>query len=272
MTEVLRPSIFAGLKVHQATDITDQGMCIAIYGSAGTGKTTLAAGAADVKEGGRTLILDAEGGAKAVAHRTDIDVIDINDWPQLRRFAEELVRADVIPWDTIILDNMTEYQSVNMRDILKQAGRDMTQIQDFNRNTIDMLTMTRTMRDIARKRGINVILIAWDSPEKDETTGFIKRDVGFTPSLARQFPGIVDIVGYLTVENDPPRSTRHLSFTVSPRTAAKFRRSKNENAMKIPLELWFGENNNLMADIISTLRYGKPFDAAKYSKPEKARS
>jgi hypothetical protein len=162
---------------------------------------------------------------------------------------------------------MSEIQAVVLRSLTAEAP----QIQHYMQATVAMLALTRTMRDIARKQNINTILIAWDAPEKDESTGVVKRDVGFTPSLARQFPGIVDIVGYLTVVNDPPRYTRKLSFAPSPTTAAKFRRSRNERASQIPYELFYNlDDSNPMVDLLATMRGGVAFPKDKYLPPRRA--
>jgi hypothetical protein len=265
-----RPERFGGIPIRRVSEVaTDWGMCMAIYGPPGVGKTTFAAGAAQSALGSPVLFLDAEGGIRSISHDQTIEVIEVHDWATLIKFNQELMKTppDQIPWKTIVLDNMSEFQAVSLRRIV--AGNEMAQIQDWGRCTQDMLLLTRFYRDLARVKGVSVILIAWETPDKDESTGIVKRDVGFTPSLARQFPGIVDIVGYLEVMNDPPKYTRCLSFAPSPRTAAKFRRSRNENAMEIPYMIWYGADDNPMADLLATLKGGAKWPKQKYLKPAK---
>lgn len=249
---------FAGLNVRQATEETPAGISIAIYGAPGVGKTTLAAQASLSEYGGRTLFLDAEGGTRSISHLSNVDVIDIVDWNTFGKVTTELANPNApCEWGTIVLDNMSEFQAVNLRHIVDKR---MPEIRDWGQTTSDMLYVTRLYRDLARKRGFNVFYIVWEAPEKDET-GIIKRDVGFTPSLARQFPGILDIVGYLTVDNN---GIRVLSFAPSVRTAAKFRRSRKEQAMKIPLTLYYGVDDTPMVDLLNTLKGDLPWPDGKY--------
>lgn len=253
---------FAGFTIRKANEDNPAGISIAIYGKPGVGKTTLAAQASLCAEGGRTLILDAEGGARSISHLDNVDIIDITSWQQLAQISNELMNPNVsIPWGTIILDNMSEYQAIGINAL---AGRENPQLQMYLKNTNEMLYLTRAYRDMARKRGVNVFFIAWESPEKDEFTGITKHDMGFTPSLARQFPGIIDIVIFLTSENDPPQFTRVISFAPAPNTAAKFRRSRAEVAKDIPLVLYYTQDETPMVDLLATLKGGKAWPTGKY--------
>lgn len=254
---------FAGLRVQKAKEITDFGLCIALYGPPGTGKTVTAAKLSLVEETSPVLIVDAEGGMKSIQH-LDVDVVSVKSWDEIYKLSQALIRER--PWKTVIWDNLSEFANLAL---LKYAGSDPPQIQHHGRATLDMLAFTRLARDLARNNNMNSILIAWDAPEKDEFTGVLKRDVGFTPSLARQFPGMVDIVGHLSTENDAA-ATRHLSFKTSPRSAAKFRRSRIKSALDIPLDMWFGEDDNLLADIILALKGVKEFPKTKYGKPARS--
>ena len=252
---------FAGLTVRQATEESPAGISMAIYGAPGVGKTTLAAQASLSEYGGRVLFLDAEGGTRSISHLDNVDVIDIHDWAQFGKVTNVLANPnEACEWGTIVLDNMSEYQAVNLKHIV---GKDIPQIQHWGQSTNDMLYVTRLYRDLARKRGFNVFYIVWEAPEKDEASGIIKRDVGFTPSLARQFPGIIDIVAYLTVEAD---QTRVLSFAPSPRTAAKFRRSRSEAARDIPLVLYYNAEDLPMIDLLATLKGGQAWPTGKYTR------
>lgn len=254
-----------GIEIKSITSDTSWGMCIALYGPPGVGKTLRACEACYSEYGGRVLLLDAEGGRRSVTHMADkVDFVEVNTWPKITSVTNAITKEDDCPYGTIVLDNMSEYQAISLRHL---AGNEVAQIQHYNASTKDMLLLTRKWRDWAVQTGVNVIYIAWESPEKDEATGIIKRDVGFTPSLAKQFPGIVDIVGYMTPER---RGIRKISFAPDRRTAAKFRRNKTEVAMEIPLEIYFDLDEMPIVDLLATLKGGKPWPKTKYTRPANA--
>jgi phage nucleotide-binding protein len=253
-------------KLRPATTPPASGMCIAIYGVPGVGKTTLAAQAALSNLGKPVLVIDAEGGSRAIAHMQDVYIADVKTWKEVVDVSNTVANTKN-DFKTVVLDNMSEFQQIHMRSIV--TGNNMPEIRDWGRNSNEMLGFTRLWRDISRDQGLNVIFIAWEAPELDESSGakIIKRDLGFTPSLARQFPGIIDLVGHLTVDN---QGTRILNFSPSNRTAAKFRRSQNEAAAKIPLTLYFGLNEYPLVDILNTLKGGLDWPQGKYLKKQQA--
>lgn len=236
------------------------GTFITLYGPAGAGKTTLSATAADVPEGAPMLICDAEGGTRVIAHRTDIDVMPIHDWNTAEAFTSAIERDPSPPWKTISWDNLSELQTVNMASIIGPDKK--PEIQNWGENTATILKFTRRWRDIAQAKNINVIFVAWDEVVRvdGEPT---RRRLNFTNSLQKTYAGLVDIIGYLDVENNPPHWTRTLHFEPSPRLESKFRRDQTEAANKIPFQIY---NPNL-GTIIQVLRTGKEWPTAKHTKP-----
>jgi phage nucleotide-binding protein len=266
---VPRVTNYAGLEVRPASKMPNNwGVCVAIYGPGGAGKSTLVASAVDSEDSSPVVMLDAEGGARSIAHLDNVDVIEMDSWAKIDRFTQKLKQDPSPPWKTVGLDNMSEYQSVSLKGITSGAP----QIQDYGKSTLDMLRLTRDYRDMSRTKGLNVFFIAWDAPEKDDYTGILRRDVGFTPSLARQFPGIVDIVGFLEVVD---AKTRKLTLESSPRLATKFRRSQTDIAKTLPGEIWIvqqpdGRLKPSMADIIKVLRGVEKWDPAKFPRPQRS--
>jgi hypothetical protein len=169
---------------------------------------------------------------------------------------------------TIILDNDSELLSLCIRWVCTHVDRgptikaiDRPDIKDWSTVTAQMLALTRRLRDFARNSGTNVFIIAWEAPEKDESQGgLIKRDLAFNPAFARQLPGIVDIVGRITVKG----AWRELSFEPTSTTASKFRRGGDEHAMQVPSVIRYQEKDRPIVDILACLKGGKPWPKAKY--------
>lgn len=270
--------------VARASDLMGMwGVCFAIYGPPGSGKSTLAAQAADSEWAGKVGVVDAEGGARAYGDRPDIDVFSIRDsdekhdngmgFAQVEDVLDDLIRGLLVPADapkygTIIVDNCSEINAFCTYDTLRTVPRnidrkDRPDQKDWNTTTARMLLMTRRWRDFAQTTGTNVIFVAWDKQQEDRVTNVNKKDMAFNPALANQFPGLIDMVGYLTIKG---KGQRTLSFEASATTAAKFRRNANEVAMTIPSEFEYAFNSphKPMRDLIDTLKGGKPFPKDRY--------
>lgn len=261
---------FNGLTIIKPSEAIKFGVCGAIYGPGGVGKTTFAAGACESEFGAPVLDVDAEGGASAVSHISEskLSVAPVKSWKEIDALGANFSLAQ-FPWRTVLFDNMTEYASLALDAAKAKGGRgvnDQPQIQDYGTATRWILAFTRHWRDIARFTGINVVFIAWDSREKDDETGRISQRVNFTPALQSQFPGIVDIVGYLSTDpkiqlaNQGGEYLRWLNFSSNPRLDSKFRRSKNEHAKDIPLLI----PNPQFAHILDTIKGGKPWPKDYY--------
>jgi phage nucleotide-binding protein len=258
-----RSETWSGMRRKTARDVADQGFFLMLYGPGGAGKTRTAGKLA--RYAPMAAHLDAEGGASSLADLVEegkVDSYDAVSWKNLEDTRKQMER-DPGSYRTIILDNMSEIQAVAMRSITTAAK---PEIQQYLICTAYMLEMIRGWREIARKHGINVIMTAWDETEKDELDGMIKKRVQFTPSLASKVPGLITMVGHLTVPS-ATSTTRMLSFAPSTRTDAKFRIAPNGPAKDIPLQLWFGDDANPLADMLATVREGKKFPADRYKKP-----
>jgi AAA domain len=259
------------------------GVCFAIYGPPGSGKSTLAAQAADSEHAGKVGVCDIEGGARAYGHRDDIDVFSIRDsdanhdngmgFEMVERVLDDLIAGKLRPADadrygTVIVDNMSELNAYCTYDTLRTVPRnidrkDRPDQKDWNTTTSRMLLHVRRWRDFAQASGTNVVFVAWDRAQEDRVTGVSKKDLAFNPALANQFPGLIDMVGYLTIAG---KGRRTLSFEASATTAAKFRRAPTEVAMTIPGEFSydFGSPDKPMKDLIDCLKGGRPFPKDRY--------
>lgn len=205
-----------------------------LYGPWGVGKTTLAASAQDSPWGADVLILDAEGGVRSIAHRTDIMVIRIQGWSDLLNVYLELAESNEYSYKTVVLDNMSEFNQVSIfhayeRDESSKKDPDTPALNMYQRSTNQMRKMIRAYRDLSYKRGLNVIFTSWESTEKDDTTGAISTNVALTPALEKQAGGMIDILAYMSVQANGVRSLQleHIN-----RIKTKFRR--DPRAFDIP--------------------------------------
>lgn len=259
-----------GITVYRSNEQPLVGKFIVIYGRPGTGKTDLVASLADCELAKPIVYMNVEGGAWVFSSRDDIAIINVNTYTDFSTALLRFCAQRKLPFRTLIIDNGSELQAYNAMSVMKGG----TGIKDtamptqgqWGASTAQMLNIARLCHDkLGAQLGVNVILTAWEDARHDAgDTQFIKSGVGFTKSLARSLPGIADIVGHLTVNN---QGTRVLSFQVGPYTDAKFRRDRLEAAAQtIPLTLAFGQDHKPLVDVFNALFGNKPFPVASYSR------
>jgi hypothetical protein len=243
---------FGGKKIRTTRDAQTQGVNLTIYGPAGHGKTTLAATARESQYAHPIYFVDAEGGCEVLSH-TDIEYNPYYEWREIERFLRALKTEKEIPWKTVVWDNLTELSAMCLRSISEEPT-----LPDYGTLTRNMLAFIREVRELSRKRGINMIFNAWDVWEKDDAQGTFRKDIQLTPSLQKAYPGIVSIVGHLSVNR---KGQRILTFKPGPQTISKFRRTPDSLANKIPDVLV----NPSLAPIFDTLLGDVPFPAKRYA-------
>lgn len=260
---VVTSSDFDKFKVRRASDAV-YGVNILIYGPAGIGKSTVAAGAADSEMGAPLLFMDAEGGSKAISDRDDITVMDVDNWQTLEDFTKVAKKVvGPLPWKTIVFDNCSEIINLVTKSVVGSDETAPSQPQ-WGRVAMEFLSWVRDWRTIGRDSGTNIVFIAWDSEEKDEI-GRVKYHLQATPKIQKELPGMVDIIGMLSANEK--NGKRIIDFTVNPKKSiSKFRRSKADTALKIPNTIEFGLDVSPLADMIAVLRGGAEWPAASYDK------
>lgn len=258
------PDLFPTRPVAQ---MERQGVFIVIYGVPGSAKTTIAGQVVLSPFGSPAYDADMEGGAESIRSLVGVEIPplgqEINTWDRLTSLIDRFHGAPkgAIRHKSLLIDNASE--TLSMWQDKHLPGAKQMEIQHWGAYYRDMLSLTRKLRDISRKQRVNIIMTAWELPRENSSGQVYKHDLDFNPQLARRFPGLVDIVGYLTVIGP---TKRELSFQAHPRTAAKFRRSVNyADVYSIPDILRFTLEDAPIADLVSTLQGGLPFPD-KYAK------
>lgn len=251
---------FAGFPIQRGSQAANSGVCIILYGKAGAGKTPLAATAVKSEQYGHPMLyVDAEAGRKSIAHYQNIDFLPITQWATVDKIMNELLEADN-PYKCVVFDNLSELRDMHMRTEVKSTE---PQIKEWLLNSNGIVSFVRKCRDYS-ERGISFILVLWDSDEKDEGLGIIIKKLELTPALQKTIPGMVDMIGYIEVNEDQSRT---ISFKQSRTRVSKFRRSREDLAQQIPLELIVRDPDMpVLADILNTLKGGVPFPVERYSR------
>ena len=156
-----------------------------------------------------------------------------------------------------VFDNVSEAHELRK---VQESGSDQPTQPEWGTINRDFLSWVEDCKDLARLKGMVIFLVCWDVDDKQEN-GKVKKHVAFTPQVQNTLPGKVDVIGYLSVNND---QSRVLSFKQGPLTVAKFRRSMDSNEQKIPLEIKFNRNNRPFVDILEVIKGGGNWPASKY--------
>lgn len=246
-------------------DVT--GICMTFIGPAGSGKTTFACSAAGSKHGGKTLLLDSEAGSKVVKEQIqkgDVVPARIARWIDIYNLTTEFKSGRHRgKWGTVVIDNLCEIQRQHLKYVTPVG--EAPEFKQWNQNTNAMRDLVRDWRAIAETQGINVFFIGWDGDDDGKVV--VKKSISMTPALQKEFPGIVDTIGMLSPVDGKP-DLRVIDFTPSTRSIAKFRRSRNDNARKIPYKIQYGLDGIPLADMLASIRVGAVWPDAKYKKNE----
>jgi hypothetical protein len=216
-----------------------------------THNTVLSATAQDSEYGADVLFIDIEGGTRSISDRTDITVIRPEKFDEVRDVFEWIIRSEHT-FKTFVIDTISEGQSLGMRDIMLTAkDPEWPGMQDWGKSTEQMLRLVRAFRDLALTRSWNVIMTAHAREQKDEVEGRIYVRPNLTPKVTERIGGIVDVLGYMSKEDD---GTRILTLEPTRRVMAKYRQPLKGNVPPLPGVI----RNPSLVTILNHLRGGVP--------------
>lgn len=256
------------------TLLDEGGLCIAISGPKGAGKTFMAGTVADsqyvkARAGNPNtpvLFLDVEGGMRSVRHRADVEFKKITSFVEYEQFVDKLIKAPDLPWGCIVTDNATELAELCM--VKHMVGKQDPSYSEWRRLTQDMTAQVRKMRDLSRNRGIVTIFNVWDLQETDENGRIQKIKLDMSPRLMGRFAGAVDMIGWLEVLDDDAPGTRVLHMAGNSKVVAKMRKDPFGPEADIPWDLyWRGVTNSPLVALFDTLLGGQAWDKTKFLAP-----
>lgn len=256
---------FAGITISRSNKL-DTGLCLGIYGIGGSGKTTELSKIVLSEHGTPALLVSIDGSHTSVLHLTDhgLDIVTPKNWNEVVSIHKAFKKGDH-RYKSIIYDNLSVLAKWCMKGV---TTLEVPQIQHWGQMTSRMFELVQECQDLSRIGGYNTLFVLWEDIEIDELTKIIRRKVELSAKLGAGVPGIVTMMGRLTVPGDAKSNyIRQLSFAPSEKTDAKFRVSPTEHAANIPLELYLKSDSTFLADFLATIKEGKPFPTDKYKKP-----
>ncbi len=204
------------------------------YGEPGVGKTLLSSTAEDHEDTSPVLHLDIEGGLVTVRRRKDYQAVRVRSIDEIIKIhdkIEDLTLKGECPWKTVVLDNISELQKLDMRTVMVEAKRtardpdkvdlDVPSQREWGKSGERMRRIIRAYRDLP----IHTIAVAWMGSDHDDATGIVSYYPLLPGKLRGEVPGYFDIVGRLTAvsKNNGAEIVRTLQVAGTNRVVAKDR-------------------------------------------------
>jgi hypothetical protein len=198
-TPTLTPATMAGLTIDKVQAEKHPYLNMLIYGDSGVGKTSLAGSADLVPELRPVLFVDIEGGTFSLQNfGYNVDVVRVKDWKEMQDLYNHLYN-EKHPYQTVVLDSLTEIQKFNMYNILDDmvqkkpdADPDIAGLREYLKSSEQMRKYVRAFRDL----DMHTIFTALAKTEKNDRTGVRETSPDLPGKLATQIPAFLDEVFY----------------------------------------------------------------------------
>lgn len=189
-----------------------------IYGSAGSGKTTLALGSP------RPLLLDFDNGVYRVniEHIKDVATVQVGSWADVLSVLNE----DLSDFDTIVIDTVGKMMDFI---ITHKCGQRQPQIKDWGGINQEFSTFVRNLSLLNK----HIIFIAHRDTRKEGD------DTIYVPVLReKNYAHIItelDLLGYFEMKTESGVTKRSITFDPTPRNDGK-------NTCNLPSVMFIPEN------------------------------
>ena len=187
---------------------TEHTLNVLVYGDPGVGKTTFAASAAKHPELGPVLFINIEGGMLSIRSEDKVYTTEqIKSTADVEALFWRLQKGELEQFKTIVLDSITELQTLNLEEIGKKGGRgvDALELQDYGKSTAQLRRLFRMFRDLPR-HVIFTALVVREMPQTNRKSAQpTEVRPHLTSKLSQSVQGYMDAVWYLYVDADGER-------------------------------------------------------------------
>ena len=183
------------MNIISAKDIKHDRITALIYGTPGTGKTTLL-GCLQ----GRTLIVDIDKGSSVLAGKDNIDILSVDGNSRLLYEVPQQFKQ-TCPYDNIAIDTVSELERTMLSNLAARNNNGLPTLQDYGNVNHFMLNLCRQFRNI----NANIFFTAWE--QYTEVTSPTGETYSRIEPLIRQknmenICGLCDIIGRIYYDKD----------------------------------------------------------------------
>lgn len=200
-----------------------------VYGAPGTGKTTLIGTAAGSPALSPGLVLDFEGGLMSI--RSKVQHVSVDDLVEELANGEQqptdtLTAVRIVEWDDVTyllesltqtcpfrfvaVDSLTELNYLNLTTIVGAAeaadarrSGGKIELQDYGQSSTAMRAMIRSIRDLPA----HILFTALAAKAPNPRTRVDQDVPSLVGKLTAEACGLVDLVGYATIDDAPSAGT-----------------------------------------------------------------
>jgi phage nucleotide-binding protein len=202
-----------------------------IYGEPGSGKTYLSGTADDSLETSPLLVIDIDGGLMTIRKRRNVKVVTIRAYDDLVRLYGILHSAidtttDTLPFKTLSIDNLTELQKLDMKDIMAITpavleGRQDPSVPSMREWGISQDHIRKVVRAFRDLPCHTIFTCHVDIKPDNQNRNIYGPDL--PGKLRNQITGFVDVVGYLYATEHEGEIVRKLQTAKTDTVIAKDR-------------------------------------------------